>query len=102
VVARKPASSATGVSRTSNVYATFSEAIRTSTITTSTFRLKDTTTGSIVPATVTYSSTYKRATLNPSVTLGRKHKYQVLVSSGIRDRAGNPLYATSWTFTTGS
>lgn len=101
VVKKVPASSATGVSRTANVSATFSEAMRASTVTTATVRLQDTTTGAIVPAVVSYSATYRRATLNPSGTLAARRTYKVLLSSSIRDRAGNRLPATTWSFRTG-
>jgi hypothetical protein len=76
----------------------FSERVRG--ITGSTFRLKNTVTGAWVPAVVTYDATRRRATLNPSVTLAGLRRYIVVVSSSIKDSAGNSLAAGSWTFTT--
>ena len=102
VVKKTPASAATGISRSANVYATFSEGIRSSTITASTVRLKDTVTGSIVTAVVTYDSSLRRAKLDPSVTLVARRTYTVMLSSTIRDRAGNRLSGTSWSFKTRS
>jgi hypothetical protein len=101
VVAKSPAPSATGVSRSTNIKAKFSEQVRSSTVTTSTVRLQDTATGSIVPASVVYDTGTRRAILDPSSRLAARRTYKVLVSSSIRDRAGNRLRATSWTFKTG-
>jgi len=93
-----PATGATGVSRSANVVLQFSERVRG--VTGSTFRLKNTVTGAWVPAVVTYDATRRRATLNPSVTLAGLRRYIVVVSSSIKDSAGNSLAAGSWTFTT--
>ncbi|MEW6223965.1 MAG: Ig-like domain-containing protein [Chloroflexota bacterium] len=97
---RSPSSGATGVSRSANVYATFSETMRPSSITGSTVRLRDTRTGAYVPAKVTWDAANRRAVLNPSTTLAGRRTYQVVVTSGARDRAGNRAYPTSWKFTT--
>jgi hypothetical protein len=93
-----PGRSATGVSRTANVYLKFSE--RVSGVSGTTLRLKDATTGLFVAATVTYDSVNRRAIVNPSVTLRRSHSYKVVIRSGITDRAGNPLIGVGWSFTT--
>ena len=102
VTGKQPAPSATGISRTANVHATFSEAVRASTVSQATVRLRDSVTGSIITAVVSYDSTRKRASVDPSITLTARRTYIVLVSSGIRDRAGNRLFASSWSFKTGS
>jgi hypothetical protein len=95
-----PGTGATGVSRTANVRLQFSERVRG--VSGSTLRLKNTVTGAWVPAVVTYDAVLRRATLNPSVTLRGLRRYVVVVGTGIKDSAGNPLAATSWTFTTRS
>ncbi len=97
---RYPAAGATGVVRTANVGLAFSESV--SGVGGTTVRLKDTVTGLFVPATVTYDAAKKKAILNPASTLAGLRTYQVVVSSGIRDLAGNPLPASSWTFKTAS
>ena len=102
VSARTPASGATGVSRSANIKVTFAEAMRGSTLTTTSVRLRDATTGAILAAVVTYDARTHRATLNPKATLAARHTYRVLLASSIRDRAGNTLRATGWNFKTGS
>ena len=57
--------------------------------------------GLVVPAAISYNSTGRVATLNPTANLAADTRYTVSLSAGIRDRAGNPLAATSWAFTTG-
>ena len=65
-------------------------------------RLRDSTTGAILTAVVTYDAGKHRATLNPASKLAAKRTYRVLLSSSIRDKAGNALTATGWNFKTGS
>jgi hypothetical protein len=103
VNAVEPADGATGVALTSNVGATFSEALAPSTINSSTFTLfKQGSTQ--VAATVTYDATAKKATLDPSTDLEAGAVYTATVKSGsggVKDVAGNPLGADdAWTFTT--
>lgn len=101
-----PADRATGVARTANVTATFSEAMDRSTLTTTTFTLKRGTT--TVPAVVTYDATLKRATLNPNANLVAGATYTATVTAGAKDVAGNALdqnpatagnQARTWRFT---
>ena len=64
-----------------------------------------TSSGSTVSAVVSYSSTSRKVTLNPSATLAASTKYTVTLTGGttaIRDAAGNPLTTKTWSFTTGS
>jgi hypothetical protein len=95
---RSPGASRSGISRTVNVTLQFSEAVRG--VSGTTIRLKDSASGAWVAAVVTYDAVHHRAVLNPSTTLRGLRKYIVVVRSGITDRAGNPLSATSWSFTT--
>ena len=100
IVGRLPASGATGVSRTSSVKVRFSSAVKG--VTTSSFQLKDTVTGSYIAASVSYDAATHRATLDPVGSLARGRTYQVIARSGIRDLAGNALITMSWKFKTAS
>ncbi|RAM37191.1 peroxidase family protein [Arthrobacter globiformis] len=97
LVAVSPASGARGVARTANVAARFSEPITGVSTRTVVLRLGTT----VISAAVSYNSTTRTVTLNPSQTLAANRTYTVLVSS-IRDMAGNPFVSRSWTFTTGT
>lgn len=79
------------------VSVSFSEPVAN--VTASTFQLRDGT--ALVPATVTYDSTARRAVLRPSVALRGERTYRATLGTGIRDVVGNALAATSWSFTTG-
>jgi hypothetical protein len=98
-------SASTGVSRTTTVTASFSEAMNPVTLTPSTYRL--TRQGSTTPITaaVSYDATAKKVTLKPSSALAANTKYTATVkggSSGAKDKAGNPLASDKvWSFTTG-
>jgi hypothetical protein len=103
ITTRSPSSGATGVSRTTNVTVTFSEAMNAATINSSTFELRNAA-GTLITASVSYNSTSRVATLNPSPTLAALTVYTARVrggASGVQDAAGNPLAAdASWSFTT--
>jgi N,N-dimethylformamidase beta subunit-like, C-terminal/Concanavalin A-like lectin/glucanases superfamily/Bacterial Ig-like domain/Bacterial Ig domain/Calx-beta domain len=98
-----PANGATGVLTDTNVTATFSESVNPTTVTTSTFELRDSA-NALVPATVSYNSSTSTATLDPSSTLAWGATYTARVkggSSGVKDSAGNALAADfTWSFTT--
>jgi hypothetical protein len=103
VTATSPASGATGVARTVNATATFSEAMDASTVNASTFELRNAA-GQLVAGAVSYSVSNRRATLNPTSTLGALATYTATVkggASGVKDVAGNPLAANvTWSFST--
>ena len=105
VTATSPISGATGVSRTANITATFSEAMNAATVNTSTVELRDPS-GALVPAVVSYNATNRRATLNPNPTLTSLTTYTVTVKGGaadprVKDVAGNALGSNAiWSFTT--
>ncbi len=86
-----PAENATGIAPTTNVTAFFSEAMRATTVNTSTVKLFKVGSTTAVPATVVYDATGKKATLNPNANLLPGAKYKAVVSIGARDVAGNPL-----------
>jgi len=95
-----PKSNATGVSRTNNITAAFSETVTN--VTTSTFTLKPTSGGANVSAKVTFNSTGGRWVLNPDVTLDPTTSYTATITNGVTDLAGNPFAGITWTFTTGT
>jgi hypothetical protein len=106
ISAISPANNATGVSRGTNVTATFSEAMDPATINTTTFELRTATTNALVAATVTYDATTRRAILNPNLNLAATTRYTATVKGGstdprVKDAAGNALAANrTWSFTT--
>ena len=104
VTGTSPASGASNVSVTTSVSATFSEAMASATISTSTFLLTDTTSSSSVPGTVAYSSGTNTATFSPSAPLAGGHSFTATVrggAGGVTDLAGNPLAAdVTWSFST--
>ncbi|MDJ0378318.1 Ig-like domain-containing protein [Cryobacterium sp. PH31-L1] len=105
VAARTPGVNATGVSRTANITATFSEAVTglpSRAAASANFTIKRTSTGAAFASVVSYSSTTRVATLNPSGTLLANTQYTVTLNSGIKDTAGNLLAPVTWNFTTGN
>ncbi|MDQ2751071.1 MAG: Ig-like domain-containing protein [Actinomycetota bacterium] len=102
VTARTPAINAAGVLQATNVTATFSEAVQPATVTGTsvTLRVGTLATGALVPAVVTYNATTRVVTLNPNANLALGTTYTVRLTNAIRDLAGNPLAAVTWSFTT--
>ena len=101
VNAVSPLNGATGVITGTTVVANLSEAVNPSTVTTSTFQLKDA--GSnVIPATINTSS--GQIVLTPSGALANSAVYTATITggaSGVKDLAGNPLASNySWSFTT--
>lgn len=103
VISNTPSNSSTGVAISTTVQATFSEAMNSSTINSSTFQLRDPS-NTVVPANVTYDATTKTATLTPNAALTANITYTATVAggnSGVKDLAGNALANNLvWTFTT--
>jgi predicted ATPase len=116
-----PANAATGVVRSTNLTATFSEKMDPASITKATFKLyKCTSTTStnctkqVTSVTVSLGTDGLRATLNPygtsSTLLASKTRYMAVVTAGTKDVAGNALdqdpsavgnQQQVWYFTTG-
>jgi chitodextrinase/photosystem II stability/assembly factor-like uncharacterized protein len=95
-----PALSATGVSISANITATFNEDIDPSTINSATFILKDST-NNLVPGSVSYNSSTKTATFVPSINLAYSTTYTATVTTGVTDLAGNNMTSNIfWSFTT--
>ncbi len=94
-----PANAATGVAINKKIAATFSEAMDPSTISTTTFTLKQGATP--VSATVTYAGT--TATFAPASALATNTTYTATITTGVKDLAGNAMASVfGWSFTTGA
>ena len=97
VLTMAPANSATSIAVNSNVSATFSEAMNSSTITSTTYTLKQGTTS--VAGSVSYSGT--TATFNPTSDLAGDKVHTATITTGAKDAAGNAITAAkTWSFTT--
>ncbi|MGJ0483987.1 MAG: N,N-dimethylformamidase beta subunit family domain-containing protein [Methylomicrobium sp.] len=107
VTSTSPTNSATNVDLSSSITATFSEAMDATTITASTFELKDAS-SNVVNATVSYNASTFTAVLTPTSSLSASTTYTATVKGGttdprVKDLAGNALGANvSWSFTTGT
>ena len=111
VSATIPQAGQEGVSRATNVKATFSEAMKKRTINSTTFTLKQKGATTNVAATVLYSASTRTATLKPEAKLAAASTYVATVSTQAKDEAGNRLdqdqdpsngrQKASWKFTTG-
>jgi hypothetical protein len=65
--------------------------------------LKNTSTGALVPATVSYNATTKVVTLQPSSALAASTSYTAKVDGSVRAADGMTMgTAVSWSFTTGT
>jgi hypothetical protein len=99
VIAVSPTADSTGVCSNTLVTATFSQAMQSSTINTTTFTL--TGPGSTpVTGTVNYDSATNTATFTPTNPLALGQSYAANISPGAEDLAGNPLANYNWTFMT--
>lgn len=99
IVSRSPRSGATHVSRHADVRVTFNESVRG--VDGHTFRLTNTRTDEKVPAFVFRDGSSRHWVLEPDRSLRRGTRYVVTLRGGrsdIRDRDGNRLSSTSWSF----
>lgn len=94
---RDPKPDARGVYLNRAVTVVFSEPVTG--VSSSTFRLRNRTTGTWVSGSVTYLSSTK-VRLQPSRRLRAGHRYSAVLLSGIRDRAGNRFSPVGWQFAT--
>ena len=105
VVSRSPAIGATGVATHSAVTAVFNEPIDAATVSGATVELRNGS-GTLIAATVTYSSATRTATLQPTALLTVSTTYTATIRGGaidpaVKDVAGNRLAANvAWSFTT--
>jgi len=101
ILGRSPLANAIDVPLNSSVKAMFSEQMDALTITTATFGLKEHVSGTPVAASVSYDPATFTATLTPTANLTGGTVYDVVVSVGAKDAAGNALAAEeNWSFTT--
>ncbi len=104
VVSHTPAAGAIGVDRLTNVTAHFSESLNPSTVTASTVELRNTQTGALVPAALSYDDATRNVTVNPSGTLSAGTAFTVTMRggpTGLRDLFGDPMVGNvTWSFTT--
>jgi N-acetylglucosamine-6-sulfatase len=109
VTSTSPAANATGVAPSANVTATFSEAMMSSSINGTTFKLFKKGSTTKLSASVSYDGATKKATLDPTNNLRLGTTYKAVVSTGAKDLAGlqldqdqtpsNGLQQKTWTFT---
>ncbi len=93
VTSTSPATGASGVSTSSAVTATFSEALQSGTA-----AIAVTTGGSAVAGASSYDATARTLTFTPTNALTASATYTATVS-GAKDTAGNTMSTYSWTFT---
>jgi hypothetical protein len=102
VTSFSPSSGTANVAVNASITVTFSEALTSSTVNTSTIRLLNGSTS--VAATVAYNATNRTATITPSAALANSQTYTISVTggtNGVKDLAGNALAQTvTSTFTT--
>ena len=91
-----PLNEAVNVVATDNVVWTFNEAIRANTITADNFMLLDAANTPVAGA-LGYDSTAKIVTFNPTAALTAAATYTAIVTTGVKDLAGNALAAPSIT-----
>jgi probable HAF family extracellular repeat protein len=101
-----PKEDTTGVARTTNITATFSEDMDASSINTNTFKLFKKGSTTQIAAQVSYpddpNSPLYTAKLDPKDSLRSRSTYKAVVTTGARDLAGNPLPQQKvWFFTVG-
>jgi hypothetical protein len=100
VISVAPPNLASGICPNTVVTATFSEAMKSSTINTTTFKLTGPGT-TPVAGTVTYVASSDVATFTPNSALALNTLYTATITTGAQDLAGDPLASNYvWTFTT--
>ena len=91
ILSTSPTDNATNVALSSVVTVTFSEAMDGTTINGTNIKLNVTTGGAVVAGTVSYNSTSHVATFTPTSALSNNTGYTVMITTGVKDAAGNPL-----------
>ncbi|MDO8264519.1 MAG: Ig-like domain-containing protein [Gallionella sp.] len=109
VTLTSPANLAIDVIVSKQPFATFSEDMKSATMITTNFTMKETVSGNNVPGTVAYDVMNKIATFSPLASLSPDTDYTVTVGNGAQDLAGNALVVPAvgglpkpnpWTFRT--
>jgi len=90
----------TGVAITTNITATFSEPMNESTLNDETIIVENST-GSAIAGAVTYDSATRTVTFDPTANLKYNETYNVTITTGVADLAGNNIASEfRWNFTT--
>ena len=104
-----PVRGAKAVSVNANVSGVFSEPVRRASLTRTTVKLMRKGTVTALPARLSYDAGRRRVTLDPTSALRRHTTYRMVLTTWVRDLAGNRLdqaagtagrQRASWTFTT--
>jgi hypothetical protein len=91
-----------GIPLDTTIEATFSEPVRASSVTISTFKLENSADNTPVLSDVSLSVDGTIATLTPTAPLSPSTSYKATVTTGLKDLAGNKIASDeTWTFTTG-
>ncbi len=104
VVLTVPAAGAVNVANNTKISATFSEDMAAATISGSSFSVTNTSLGTVVLGTVSYSASARAATFTPSTpaTLANNSQFTATITTAATDLAGNALAGNFvWSFTTG-
>jgi len=102
IVSTSPRNGDLNVSITKIITATFSEAMKSLSITAAgTFTVKDTNTSVNVPGTTAYSVINKIASFKPTANLAADTNYTAIITTAAQDLAGNAMASDyNWTFKT--
>ena len=104
VIGVTPSAGATGITTTRVVGADFSEMLAPATVNTTTFQLRDSSSGTSVPASVFVGGETGSVSLIPAAPLAYATTYTATVkggATGVTDLAGNPMSNDyTWSFTT--
>src|SRR5215217_6691199 len=91
VLSTSPKANAKAVAPKASLRATFSEKMKASSINGKTFKLVKKGSTKKLSARVTYNAATKKATLNPTASLGKGLTYKAVVTKGAKDVAGTSL-----------
>lgn len=100
IVSRNPNVNTVSIPVNTNIEVKFSEPVKKSSVSDSTFMLKNIFDESEIPGLVLLDDTKTTATFAPTLVLGNLQSYTVTLTSGIKDLAGNSLNPENWSFTT--
>jgi hypothetical protein len=100
IVSRSPNVNTVSIPVNTNIEVKFSEPVKNSSISSSTFILKTSADEKEIPGLVLLDSDKTIATFTPISALSPLQSYTVTLTSGIKDLAGNRLNSEKWSFTT--
>jgi hypothetical protein len=102
VISVKPNYGTVGIPLDTTIETTFSEPVRASSVTISTFKLENGADNTPVLSDVSLSDDGTIATLTPTAPLSPSTSYKATVTTGLKDLAGNAIASDeTWTFITG-